>query len=1111
MPHAHFVHLHVHTDYSLLDGACKIEKLAKLAQEYKLPALAITDHGNMFGAIEFYKAMENAGVKPIIGQEAYMAPKSRKDRQPVDGVSYFHLTLLAKNEKGYRNLMKLSSEGWLEGHYYRPRIDKEILREYSEGLIGLSGCLKGEVPYWIIKGNLNLAKQIASEYLSIFGEGNFYFELMRLGLEENDIANGELIKIGAELNIPLVATNDCHYLNQDDVEAHDVLLCLQTHSEKDDVKRLKFGSDKLYFKSPEEMIALFSDHPEAISNTLKIAEQCNLRLDLDSKNIRLPGYKLPEGYTSIEDYLTFIAKEGFNSRYPTPAKVIQERFEYELNTIKKMGYPGYFLMIRDIVDEAKKRNVPVGPGRGSAVGSLICYCLGITELDPIKYGLLFERFLNPERIAMPDIDIDIGDERRDEIVTYITERYGKDSVSQIITFGTMGARGVVRDVARVLKIPYPIADKLAKLIHPTSSIAEAIETPEVKSFVEKMEGIPHLIQIASKLEGLARHASMHASGILVAPDKLIDVVPLFKSEGDTISTQYSMESVEKIGLAKIDILGLRTLSVIYHTLEKINKKDPKEIPLGDAKTFNMLKKGHSIGVFQLESEGMKDILRKLKPENFTDIMALIALYRPGPLGGATKDSIIKCKHGEETPKYLHPLLEPILKDTYGTILYQEQVMQIASRVGGFSLGKADILRRAMSKKTPEVMEEQKKSFIEGSIKNNVPEKIANQIFELIVPFAGYGFNKSHSAGYALLAYQTAYLKANHPNEFMAALLTSEYQTTDRIKFLIDECKRMKIEILPPDINTSEVDFKVEGNKIRFGFATLKNIGKNAAIEVMNKRPFSSFADFLARVTPNRKTGESLIKSGAFDSLDKDRKALMDILNNKTTSQLGLFFESEEKEVDEEWNKAELLSWEKEAFGFYFSGHPLERYIDEIAAMRISTITDLATRSLGEEITIGGVVTRRKVLKDKEFSFITVEDFSGIIEVMVYNNVFDISAINADEPLIIKGRLSERNEIHSVKASKIIALEKIRKEFINKIDIYIDISGLEEKTLIDLNKILEASQGECEVYIHLTNEYDDEALLKSNLRIKPVRNVLLKIKTLLGEESVKLGLDHSMMT
>lgn len=1119
MPHANFVHLHTHTDYSLLDGACRIKDLAILAQKYNLPALAITDHGNMFGAIEFYKTMEDAGIKPIIGQEVYVAPKERTDRQAVEGVTSFHLTLLVKNEKGYKNLLKLSSAGWLEGFYYKPRVDKALLREHSAGLIALSGCLKGEVPYWIVKNNLQRAKDVADEFLSIFGQGDFYLEMMRLGLKENDIVNGELMEISNQLNIPLVATNDCHYIGKEDVEAHDILLCLQTHQEIDESKRLKFESHDLYFKSPEEMINLFSDHPQAIKNSLEIAEKCNLRLDLDSKNIRLPGYKLPPEYNSIEDYFSAVAEQGFKNRYPKPTKNAQERFEYELKTIKDLGYSGYFLMIRDIIEEAKKRNVPVGPGRGSAVGSLICYCLGITEpeLDPIKYGLLFERFLNPDRISMPDIDIDIGDEKRDEVVNYITEKYGKDSVCQIITFGTMGARGAIRDVGRVLKVPYAVMDRLAKLIPFDSSITEALEIPDVAELISKNEELQKVVKIAIKLEGFARHASTHASGIVVAPGKLTDSLPLFKSEKDLISTQYSMECIEQIGLAKIDILGLRTLTVIEKTLQQINKKSTREIPPDDAKTFHLLKKGTTVGIFQLESEGMKDILRKFKPDNFDDIMAVIALYRPGPMGGATKERFIRCKHGQEKPTYLHPLLEQSLKETYGTILYQEQVMQVASQVGGFTLGEADILRRAMSKKTPEVMEAKKKAFIEGSAKKNVPENIANQIFDLIAPFAGYGFNKSHSAGYALIAYQTAYLKANYPLEFIIATLTSEAQDTDRIKLLLDECRKMKIEILPPDINHSKVEFTKENGqnpqspehslgKIRFGFSALKNMGITAAQEVVDKQPFDSFADFLARVTPNRKTGESLIKSGAFDKIEPDRKLLMDVLNNKESSQLGLFLKPEKPEkTDEEWGKAELLSWEKEAFGFYFSGHPLEKYTDELAALNIMAIKDLGGRTAGEEITIGGVVIRKKVLKDRDMSFITVEDFTGTAEVVVYNNVFNVNTVEADEPLLIKGRISDYRDTTTIRAVKITELANIRKDFVKFIDIKINIIGLDDSYWTNLHKILESSPGECEVFLHLKAETDDESILKLENKINPTRNVFTKIRTLFGEEAVTLGI------
>lgn len=1109
MPHAKFAHLHLHTDYSLLDGACKIDKLAELASQYQLPALAITDHGNMFGAIEFYKAIENAGIKPIIGQEAYIAPGSRFDKKTVDGVSSFHLTLLVKNERGYKNLIKLSSIAYTEGFYYKPRIDKEVLREYSEGLIAMSGCLKGEIPYWMIRGDFERAAEVAREYLSIFGKGNFYLELMRMGLKDNDLVVAELIKLSDDLGISVVATNDCHYLTKEDVEAHDVLLCLQTHKDLDDPNRLRFESKELYFKSPPEMSALFSDHPVAIENTIRIAEECNLRLELDPTKVYLPEYPLPKEYKSSDDYITTLAEKGLKERYSKTTPEIRKRFNYELDTIKRMGFSSYFLIIKDLIDAAIKKNIPVGPGRGSTVGSLICYCLGITQIDPLHYNLIFERFLNPERISMPDFDIDFGDERRQEVINYLTERYGPQSVCQIITFGTMAARAAIRDVSRVFKIPYLIADRLAKLIPFNTPLEEASAGPEFREVTES-ESDPELkarlkkvVEIAKRLEGISRHASIHAAGIVIAPGNLVDFVPLFKSEEKTVATQYTMKSVEEIGLIKIDILGLRTLTVIDDTLKKIKLKDVKEIPEKDKRAFNLLQRGETVGVFQLESEGMRDILKKTAPETFSDIMAVLALYRPGPLGGLTKDKFIHRKHGEEEVTYPHASLEPILRETYGIILFQDQVMQIASAMAGFSLGEADILRRAMGKKIVAIMDEKRKSFLEGALKNKIPEKVANEIFDLMIPFAGYGFNKSHSAGYALLSYQTAWLKAHYPVEFMASNLTSEYQNTDRIKLLIDECRRMKLRVLPPDVNHSEPGFKPEGKGIRFGLAAIKNLGKNAAADCVEKGPFKSFTDFLDKTNINRKACESLIKTGAFDTLNPNRGKLLNILNRKESAQLGLFASGEEPE-SEEWSQAELLSWEKEAFGFYFSGHPLDKYEDELRAFTNVTTKDIVAGPSGKEVIIGGIVVKEKLIKDKRMAILKLEDFVGSSDVVVFDNIFDPKTISPEDGILVKGIVTTKNDRVSIRASRIIPLVMIRSEYVKWIDIYVKILGLDEDPLQKLRKTLESATGECEVFLHLQGEDNDEIVLKPDVKINPKQSLTSKVKEMFGEHSIKLG-------
>jgi DNA polymerase-3 subunit alpha len=1116
MAHARFVHLHVHTDYSLLDGACKIEKLAELASQYSLPALAITDHGNMFGAIEFYKKMQSAGIKPIVGQEVYMAPGDMSDRHRVGGISGFHLTLLVKNEQGYKNLMYLSSIGFTKGFYYHARIDRTVLKEHSEGLIGLSGCLKGEIPQLIKKGNLEEAKELAKEYVSIFGEGNFYFELMRLGLKDNDLVNAELIEFGDELDIPLVATNDCHYLSQDDVEAHDVLLCLQTHHSLDDEKRLKFDSKELYFKSPEEMTALFSDHPQAIENTVRIAEQCSLRLDLDPTKITLPGFPLPKGYASADEYLQVVAAEGLKDKYKELNQDILRRFEYEMETIKRTGYSGYFLIIKDLIDYAREEGIPVGPGRGSTVGSLVCYCLGMTRIDPIRRGLIFERFLNPERVSPPDIDIDFGDERRDEVIKYLRERYGEESVCQIITFGKMLARAAIRDVGRVLEVSLAVVDRLAKAIPFGTPLEEAVKLPEVTEIMKSSPELEKLVDIATRLEGVVRHASTHAAGVAVVPGKLTDFVPLFRSKEKMVSTQYSMKALELLGIVKIDILGLRTLTVIDNALRELKIE---EIPDDDSRTFTLLKKGATVGVFQIESEGMRDILRKFGPKSIADIMAVLALYRPGPLGGLTKDQFIRRRHGEEEVSYLHPSLEPILKGTYGVMLYQEQVMQISSAIAGFSLGEADVLRRAMGKKDREVMDEKRKSFIEGARKNNVSEEIAKKLFDLMVPFAGYGFNKSHSAGYALLSYQTAWLKANYPAQFMASTLTSEFQDTDRIKVLIDECKKMRLKVLPPDVNLSDVDFKAEpeGGKeadpdavpvrtasaIRFGLATIKNLGKTAALQCVNGRPFKSFSDFMNRTNLNRKACESLIKAGALDRFNPDRRELLDLVDVKNSAQLTLFAKKKEP-VKEGWLKAELLTWEKESFGFYFSGHPLEKHRDEVQAFATASADDIPARASDEAVVIGGIVARKKPVGDKGTIFLSIEDFSGIVEVVAFSDVPEIKSLKVEDEILVKGRVSHRNGRSSVRVSKIVPLSGIRKDYIRWVDIWIHVLGLEESTMEELHQLFAETPGDCNVFLHMVGEKKEEVVLRTELKIMPKRSLCAKIRKLFGESSIKLG-------
>ncbi|MDD5476520.1 MAG: DNA polymerase III subunit alpha, partial [Syntrophales bacterium] len=878
-----FVHLHLHTQYSLLDGACRIPEILAIAKSYKMDSLAITDHGNMFGAIEFYLEAQKAGIKPIIGCEVYVAPKSRLDKSG-SGIEEAanHLILLARDESGYQNLMKLVSIGYLEGFYYRPRIDKEILSQHAQGIIGLSACLKGEVPWLIQQKRFNDALKAADTFQSIFGKGNFYLEIQANSIPEQKIVNEGLVKIAKELDMPLVATNDVHYPTKDKAAAHEALLCIQTQTTLEDPKHMRFQTDEFYFRSPEEMKTTFRDYPQAIKNTLEIAQRCNLELDF--KQLHLPKYNPPEGKDK-EAYLLELCENGMKNKGLTDNPEAQSRLGHEFKIIKDMGFISYFLIVWDFISHAKEKGIPVGPGRGSAAGSLVSFLLGITDLNPLKYGLLFERFLNPERMSMPDIDIDFCYERRQEVIDYVTQKYGKENVAQIITFGTMQARGVIRDVGRVMAIPYADVDRIAKLVPAEldMTLKKAMESePELNNLYKNDPEINKLINIALSLEGLNRHASVHAAGVIITDKPLQNYMPLFKTGDDQITTGYSMGLLEKIGLLKVDFLGLKTLTVVDETLKLIKKTrgielKADELPLDDANTYKLLASSHTVGVFQVESSGMRDLLKKLIPEHFEDLIALLALYRPGPIGSGMLDDFMKRKHGLTPIKYEHPKLEPILKETYGIMVYQEQIMQIASALAGFSLAQADILRKAMGKKIPEVMEKQRSNFVRGCVKNSIKEATATKIFDLIEYFSGYGFNKSHSTAYAIVSYNTAFLKANYPVEFMTALLTSERDNTDKIVMYVNEAQQMGLKVLPPDINESDVLFKVEDpTSIRFGLLAIKNVGRGAAesiVEARQKAKFKSLEDLCTRIDlrlANRKVLESLIKCGALDCLGAAR-------------------------------------------------------------------------------------------------------------------------------------------------------------------------------------------------------------------------------------------------
>ena len=1119
MLHANFVHLHLHTEYSFLDGACRIDDLVEAASRYKLPALAITDHGNMCGCIEFYKKLMHAAIKPIIGQEVYLAPQSRFDRKGKE--VYYHLVLLVRNEKGYKNLVKLSTIAYKEGFYYKPRIDKEVLKEYNDGLIGMSACIRGEISYHLLRGDYDKAKKALLEYLAIFGKENFYLELMRLGLKENEIVNGGLLTLSEELGVPCVATNDCHYINKDDSESHDILLCLQTGKDIDDESRMRFESNELYLRSPEEMEQLFSDHPEAIKNTLEVADRCNLDFHLDEVKVQLPHYDVPEGFSSSDEYLEKLAKEGLKAKYTHIDEKIEERFNHELNVIKKRGLSGYFLIITDLVNFARESGIPVGPGRGSAVGSLVLYSLGVTEIDPLKYGLVFERFLNPERATMPDVDIDFSDTRRDEVISYIKRKYGEENVSQIITFGTMAARAVVRDVGRVLKIALPEIDRIAKTIPFGISLKEAQEIPEFRNIINEKEEYKKLISLAMRLEGITRHASVHAAGMVVAPHEITEFVPLYRMPDGSFVTQYPMEAIDALGLLKIDILGLRTLTIIKNTIELLkreNKKiDIENIRLDDKKAFNLLSKGMTNGVFQLESEGMKDILRKIKPDSFTDIMAVLALYRPGPLGGLAKDSFIKRKHGKEAINYIHKNLEPILKETYGIILYQEQVMQIASVVAGFSLGEADTLRRAMGKKLPEIMDEKRKAFVEGALRRNYSEEVANRLFDLIIPFAGYGFNKSHSAGYSLISYRTAFLKAHYPQEFLSATLTNESSSSDKIAEFVKEANVLKIDIYPPSINKSFYEFLPEGDSIRFGLCAVKNVGENACMSIISTRKrgeFRSFMDFLngidSRIVSKRAV-ESLIKAGVFDEIKKNRAELLSILSTiqrrqGSVGQASLFRGDASSKEKEAFSVTEHLSFEKDSLGFYLSGHPLDRYSDELTAFTTTTSSSLAALPVGSEVILSGVITKRRKRRVKNgdlLVILTLEDLEGVYDATLFGDSLIGQIPEKDSPILVKGKVGLFRENKNVKVEKIVLLSKVRDEFVTGVEIRLNLIGLTEETLKNLKAILEASPGNKEIFLRMEENGKYTTARCKTLKVSPNRTTLSKIRKLLGEHAITL--------
>ncbi|MFH1858313.1 MAG: DNA polymerase III subunit alpha, partial [Candidatus Omnitrophota bacterium] len=1125
MQHEKFVHLHLHTQYSLLDGACFIPKLMETAREYRMPAIAMTDHGNLFGTIEFYDEAMKYGIKPIIGCEVYVAPSDRRERvtHPLHGSSS-HLVLLAKDETGYRHLMKLVSIAYLEGFYYKPRIDKEILREHAGGLIGLTSCLKGEVSRLLSAGQWDKAKEATAFYKELFGPGNFYLELQYHRLPEQAKVNELLIRLGRELDLPLCATNDVHYMDRKAAKAHDALLCIQTQTTLDDPHRMRYVTPEFYFKSPQEMIQMFKDVPEAIRNTVAIAEKCNLEFDFTK--MHLPSYQPPEG-KSGEDFLRELCEEGLKRRYPSVAKKLIDRLEQELSVIKAAGFISYFLVTWDFVHYAKAKGIPVGPGRGSVAGSLTSYALGITDIDPLRYDLLFERFLNPDRVSLPDIDIDFCYERRGEVIDYVTQKYGSQNVAQIITFGTMQARAVIRDVGRVMNMPYPEVDRIAKLIPNELNITlkdAIVQEVELKKLITTDAKVGELIETSLSLEGLTRHASTHAAGVVISDRPLTEYMPLFKSSEDQVTTGYDMKSVEKIGLLKIDFLGLRTLTVIEETLKLIEahsgvKINLAALPEDDSLTYRLLSNAETIGVFQLESSGMRDLLKKMGPSCFEDIIALLALFRPGPIGSGMVDDFISRKHDSSLIRYDDPRLEPILKETYGVIVYQEQVMRIASTLGGFTLSQADSLRRGMAKKEPEIMERLRRDFLEGAVKSGTPKRMAEKVFNLIEYFSGYGFNKSHSAAYAMISYQTAYLKAHDPVEFMTALLTSEKDNTDKIVQYTAEAARMGIRILPPSVNESCAKFtKTQEKTIRFGLSAVKNVGLGAIESILKARdaqgPFQSLLDFCERVDMrlvNRKVIESLIKCGAFDDLHFYRSQLFAMLDqtleaaaqhqrDRQGGQLSFFdtlgegrFGKEALSTPalKEWPESQRLAFERELLGFYVTGHPLARY--ETMLQTYSTPTgSLRSSQDNEMICVGGLIEKVKLTTTKrlgeKMAILSLEDLQGSVEVIVFPSTFakTYSLIKEGGIVFVKGRVNLKEEVPKVIAEEIILAEEARQKLTSSIILNLDTATLEETRVKQIRELLMRHPGQTPIYLNFKSpdSRDLRVLVNQSLYVLP---------------------------
>ena len=1146
-----FTHLHVHTEYSLLDGASKIPELVHQAKELGMDSIAITDHGVMYGVIDFYRAAKKEGIKPIIGCEVYVAPGSRFDRELGKNENrYYHLVLLAENDTGYHNLMKIVSRGFTEGYYYKPRVDREVLKEFHEGVIALSACLAGEVATYLRQGFYEEAKKAALEHLAIFGESNYFLELQDHGIPDQQTVNQGLLRISQETGIPLVATNDIHYVKKEDAEAHDILLCIQTAKKVSDPDRMRYDGGQYYLKSEQEMAQLFPYAKQALENTGKIAERCNVEIVFGEQKV--PKYEVPEGFTSYS-YLKALCEEGLHKRYDPVTEELQARLDYELSTIEKMGYVDYFLIVWDFIKYAKDHGIAVGPGRGSAAGSIVSYCLEITNIDPIRFNLLFERFLNPERVTMPDIDVDFCYERRQEVIDYVVRKYGKEKVVQIVTFGTMAARMVIRDVGRALDMPYAAVDRIAKMIpmgqnghNPTIRESLSISADLKKAYEEETD-VKYLLDMSQKLEGLPRHASMHAAGVVIGQKAIDEFVPLSRGSEDAITTQFTMTTIEELGLLKMDFLGLRTLTVIQDAVRNIKQSkgidiDIDHLNMEDSEVYDLLCTGQTDGIFQLESNGMKSFMKELRPRNIEDIIAGISLYRPGPM-----DFIplyIKGKEHPETITYDCPQLEKILSPTYGCIVYQEQVMQIVMELAGYTLGRSDLVRRAMSKKKGDVMQRERQNFVYGNEAENVPgcisrgidEKTANKIFDEMIDFAKYAFNKSHAAAYAVVAYQTAYLKCHYPEEFMAALITSVLDRTDKVSEYIAHCRRLGISILPPDINEGYSQFSVSDNAIRYGLSALKSVGRPVIDAIVEERElhgkFKDLKDFISRLSNkevNKRTIESFIKSGALDSFPANRRQMMmiyvqliDQVNQEKksamTGQMSLLDflgEEEKKDFDvkypnvPEYDKEELLAYEKEVLGIYVSGHPLEDY-QELMDSNISATTHdfIADPDTGETVakdqilyTIGGMVAAKTVKMTKSnqnMAFITLEDLLGSIEVVVFPKKYEQyrQILEPDSKILVCGRASISEDEGKLLLERAVSFEEIPKhvyvQCLNKEDYNTKEQGIYE--------IIDKYPGDSPVTICLKEEHQSKKLGRQ-FSLRADGAAIEELKHLLGEGKV----------